>query len=181
MPIWAIVLIAIGSVLVGLMVLGAIVGPQDTIGSNKPSTPAEPSTKPAPTTKAPEPTKPPPSPTPTKTSEGGEASPTPTVDMDKVREAAGLPPSPKPEVRQAYLNALNAIDPRIIKPGKEDQAVSRGINQCSSIKSSPDDREKLVQSTLERFTITTRFPEIATPETGGKILDAVHKHICPDF
>ena len=104
-----------------------------------------------------------------------------TADRNKAREAAGLPPEPAPEARKAFLAALNKIDPRIIKPGKDDQAVSRGLNQCSSIKTSPDDRDKLVQQALERFTVTTRLPEIATPETGGKILDAVHKHICPDF
>ncbi|MFF3690710.1 hypothetical protein [Streptomyces sp. NPDC002187] len=102
-------------------------------------------------------------------------------ERDKAREAAGLPPEPEPAARQAFLDGLNAIDPRIIKPGKEDQAVSRGLNQCMFIKSYAKDRDKLVQSTLERFTVTTRLPEIATPETGGKILDAVHKHICPDF
>ncbi|WLQ69286.1 hypothetical protein [Streptomyces glycanivorans] len=100
---------------------------------------------------------------------------------DAAREAAGLPPEPKGAERQAYLDALNAIDTRIIKPGKEDQAISRGINQCSSIKSFPDDRNKLVQLTLERFTITSRLPEISNPDTGGKVLDAVHKHICPSF
>ena len=102
-------------------------------------------------------------------------------DKAKAREAAGLPPEPSAEARKAFLDALNAINPRIIKPGKEDQAVSRGLNQCSSIKSSPDDREKLAQLALERFTVTTRLPELATTETGERIVDAVHKHLCPDF
>lgn len=102
-------------------------------------------------------------------------------DKAKAREAAGLPPEPSAEARKAFLDALNAIDPRIIKPGKDDQAVSRGLNQCSSIKSSPDDKTKLAQQALERFTVTTRLPEIATPDTGQKIVDAVHKHLCPDF
>ncbi|PWJ02403.1 hypothetical protein DKG34_38665 [Streptomyces sp. NWU49] len=102
-------------------------------------------------------------------------------DKAKAREAAGLPPEPDAAARKAFLDALNAIDSRIIKPGKEDQAVSRGLNQCSSIKSSPGDREKLAQLALERFTVTTRLPEIATQETGERILDAVHKHLCPDF
>ncbi|MDX3324725.1 hypothetical protein PV405_08600 [Streptomyces sp. ME02-6979-3A] len=100
---------------------------------------------------------------------------------DAARKAAGLPTEPKAAERQAYLDALNAIDPRIIKPGKEDQAVSRGINQCSSIKSTPNDRAKLSQLALERFTVDTRLPEISTTETGGKIVDAVRAHICPDF
>ncbi|MCZ4611917.1 hypothetical protein O3S80_50860 [Streptomyces sp. Lzd4kr] len=95
--------------------------------------------------------------------------------------AVGLPPEPDATTRKAYLDALNAIDPRIAKPGKDDQTVSRGRNQCSSIKSHPDDRDKLIELALDRFTISTRLPDISTPETGGKVLDAVHKHLCPDF
>ncbi|WP_046496539.1 hypothetical protein [Streptomyces odonnellii] len=102
-------------------------------------------------------------------------------DKAAAREAAGLPPEPNATTRAAFLDALTAIDPRIIKPGKDDQAVSRGLNQCSSIKSSPDDREKLSQQALDRFTVNTRLPDIATPETGGKIVDVVRKHLCPDF
>lgn len=105
----------------------------------------------------------------------------PKPDPDAAREAAGLPTEPSPAARQAYLDALDAIDPRIIKPGKADQAVSRGINQCGSVKSFPDDEEKLAELALERFTITTRLPEIATMDTGKKVVAAVREHICPDF
>ncbi|MFE2559883.1 hypothetical protein ACFXGT_28435 [Streptomyces sp. NPDC059352] len=101
-------------------------------------------------------------------------------DLAKAREAAGLPPEPTVKVRQAYLDALNAIDPRIIKPNKEDQAVSRGSNHCRSIKATKDETE-LAQTALERFTVDTRLPEIATLGTGRKINDAVHTHLCPDF
>lgn len=107
----------------------------------------------------------------------------PTLSPDakaSARAAAGLPPEPNAKTRQAYLDALNAIDPRIIKPGKEDQAVSRGINQCSSIKSNKD-KAKLAELALDRFTVTTRLPDIATPETGKKITKAVHTHLCPGF
>ncbi|NML55682.1 hypothetical protein HHL19_36315 [Streptomyces sp. R302] len=96
------------------------------------------------------------------------------------RSAAGLPPEPNAKTRTAFLDALNAIDPRIIKPGKEDQAVSRGINQCSSIKTTKDE-VKLAQTALERFTVDTRLPDIATPGTGKAINKAVHTHLCPDF
>lgn len=102
-------------------------------------------------------------------------------DWAKGREAAGMAPRPDATTRRAYLDALNAIDPRIIKPNKEDQAVSRGLNQCDSIKNSPDGREELARVALIRFTVDTRLPEISTPETGEKITDAVHKHLCPDF
>ncbi|PWG08765.1 hypothetical protein DF268_35945 [Streptomyces sp. V2] len=98
-----------------------------------------------------------------------------------IAAAAGLPPEPDIATRKAYLDALNAIDPRIAKKGKDDQTVDRGRNQCSSIKNTPSDRDKLIQQTLERFTITTRLPDIATPQTGTKVLDAVHTHLCPTF
>ncbi|MCZ7414299.1 hypothetical protein [Streptomyces sp. WMMC897] len=120
------------------------------------------------------------------TSDSNDEPSTPTatetpVDPDSVREAAGLPPAPNPATERAYIDALNAIDPRIAKPGKDDQTVSRGLNQCSSIKNSPDDEAKLAQLALDRFTVTTRLPEISTPETGAKITEVVHTHLCPDF
>jgi len=113
--------------------------------------------------------------------EDTEKPSTSQADRDKAREAAGLPPGPDEATATAYIQALNAIDPRIVKPGKDDRAVSRGLTQCGSIKASPDDRDKLVQSTLGRFTIDTRLPDINTPDTGAKILDVVHKYLCPDF
>ncbi|MFG2670500.1 hypothetical protein [Streptomyces sp. NPDC048445] len=103
------------------------------------------------------------------------------ADRDAARKAAGLPPEPNAEATAAYIKALNAIDPRIVKPGKDDQAVSRGISQCGSIKTTPKDRAKLVELTLDRFTISTRLPDINNADTGGKVLDVVHKNLCPDF
>ncbi|WP_432135857.1 hypothetical protein [Streptomyces sp. bgisy154] len=103
------------------------------------------------------------------------------ADQEAAATAAGLPPDPDAATREAYLDALNAIDPRIAKPGKDDQTVSRGLTQCRSIKEHPNDKGKLAQLALERFTVTTRLPEISTPETGQKIVDAVHKHLCPTF
>ncbi|MFJ8863627.1 hypothetical protein ACIRD8_35070 [Streptomyces sp. NPDC102451] len=102
------------------------------------------------------------------------------ADLDKAREAAGLPAEPDEATVAAFIDALNAIDPRIVKPGKDDQAVSRGLNQCSSIKTTKD-RATLIEQTLSRFTIDTRLPDISNTDTGGKVLDAVHKHLCPDF
>ncbi|MGW6719389.1 hypothetical protein [Streptomyces sp. NPDC054995] len=99
------------------------------------------------------------------------------------RAAAGLPPEPSTTARYKYLEALNDIDRRIVD-GKDDKAVSRGLNQCRSIKEARGDEDKqveLVKQTLSRFTIDTRLPEIATPETGGEILAAVHQNLCPDF
>ncbi|MYX13528.1 hypothetical protein GTY67_08810 [Streptomyces sp. SID8374] len=112
-----------------------------------------------------------------------KASAPPTLTEEQhagARAAAGIPAEPSITARDKYLEALNGIDRRIVD-GKDDKAVSRGLNQCSSIKSFGGNREKLVELALGRFTIDTRLPEIATPEIGGKILDAVHKNLCPDF
>lgn len=102
------------------------------------------------------------------------------ADHDAARKAVGLPAEPIPTARYAFLEALDAIDPRISKPGTDEQYVSRGLNQCGSIRTAKDEAE-LSALALERFTITSRFPEISNPETGKKIQDAVHKHLCPDF
>ncbi|MGW0933756.1 hypothetical protein [Streptomyces sp. NPDC002666] len=115
------------------------------------------------------------------TSTSGSVSQTDREEArDAARKAAGLPPEPSATARYAYLEALDAIDPRISKPGKDDQNVSRGLNQCGSIKTTKD-RSRLITLTLERFTIDTRLPDINNEATGGKILDVVHKHLCPDF
>ncbi|MEU3600896.1 hypothetical protein ABZ714_19555 [Streptomyces sp. NPDC006798] len=124
----------------------------------------------------PEPTKtikPPPTATPSAKEPSAE-------DLAKAREKAGLPPKPDATVAAAYIAALNAIDPRIVKPGKEDQAISRGLNQCRSIKSVKD-KSTLPQQALGRFTVDTRLPDIATHTTGTAILAAVHKNLCPTF
>lgn len=99
---------------------------------------------------------------------------------DAARKAAGLPPEPSTTARYRYLEALDQIDPRISKPGKDDQTVSRGIDQCGSIKTTKD-RAKLIELTLSRFTIDTRLPDINNAATGGKILDVVRTNLCPDF
>lgn len=91
----------------------------------------------------------------------------------------GLPPTPKAADWTAYIKALDAIDPDIVH-GKEDKAVSRGINTCSSFKRYPDDRTKQVSITGQRFTSPTH-PEGRDTATAEKILDTAHKHICPDY
>lgn len=110
------------------------------------------------------------------------ASSAPSVsdeDRAKAREAAGLPESPAPADRAAFLKGLNAIDPDIVH-GKDDKAVSRGINACSSIKNFPGDRDKQVEMTGSRFS-SPDSPEGRDPATAAKILDLAHKHICPSF
>lgn len=102
------------------------------------------------------------------------------ADRDAARKAAGLPEEPSAHARYAFLGALDAIDPRISKADMDERSVSRGLNQCGSIRTTKD-RAKLIELTLERFTIATRLPDINNADTGGRILDAVHKHLCPDF
>ncbi|MDV5148568.1 hypothetical protein R1T08_31480 [Streptomyces sp. SBC-4] len=105
-----------------------------------------------------------------------ETGPSPEAKAN-ARAAAGLPPEPTAKTRQAYLDALDAIGPRIIKPGRGDPAASRGIDQCNATKNSKGEDK----TALERFTVTTRLPVIATPETGRKIVKAVQTHLCPNF
>lgn len=96
-----------------------------------------------------------------------------------IRADAGLPPTPDAADWAAYIKALDAIDPDIVH-GKEDKAVSRGINTCSGFKRYPGDRTKQVNFTKLRFTSPTH-PEGRDTATAEKILDAAHKHICPDY
>jgi hypothetical protein len=96
-----------------------------------------------------------------------------------IRADAGLPPTPNAADWAAYIKALDAIDPDIVH-GKEDKAVSRGINTCSAFKRYPGDRPKQVDVTRQRFTSPTS-PEGRGTATAEKILDATHKHICPDY
>ncbi|MFG3230809.1 hypothetical protein ACGFZG_03635 [Streptomyces antibioticus] len=95
-----------------------------------------------------------------------------------IRESVGLPPTPNAADWAAYIDDLNAIS-RDIVHGKEEKAVSRGINQCSSIKSGFD-RPKLIDLTNRRFT-SPDHPEGHGTGIAAQILDVVHERICPDF
>jgi hypothetical protein len=96
-----------------------------------------------------------------------------------IRADAGLPPTPGAADWDAYIKALDAIDPDIVH-GKEEKAVSRGINTCSGFKRYPGDRTKQVSFTKVRFTSPTH-PEGRDTATAEKILDTAHKHICPGY
>ncbi|MEU9027745.1 hypothetical protein AB0D46_09445 [Streptomyces sp. NPDC048383] len=102
-----------------------------------------------------------------------------TPDPDALRAAVGLPPAPKGAARQAYFDGLNAID-RDIVHGKEDKAISRGIDTCSAIKSHPGNRAKQVEQTERRWNSPTH-PEGHGAAKAAKILDVAHKNICPSF
>ncbi|GGN47536.1 hypothetical protein [Streptomyces fuscichromogenes] len=92
--------------------------------------------------------------------------------------AAGIPPQPKAATRTAYLAALTAINPDIVH-GKPDTVVDRGLNQCSSYKTTSD-RDQLLKLTNLRFT-SPDHPEGFGLTTAAKILDVVHKRLCPDY
>jgi hypothetical protein len=96
-----------------------------------------------------------------------------------IREANGLPPTPSPAEWAAYIKALDAVDPDIVH-GKEDKAISRGIDTCSTFKRYPGDTAQQIKATRQRFTSPTH-PEGRTAETAQLILDAAHTHICPNY
>ena len=103
----------------------------------------------------------------------------PSADPDAARAAAGLPAAPEGAARQAFIGGLDAID-RDIVHGKEDKAISRGVNTCSAIKSHPGDRAKQIAQTEQRWTSPTH-PEGHGAAKAAKILDVAHKNICPTF
>ncbi|MFJ9078866.1 DUF732 domain-containing protein [Streptomyces sp. NPDC102278] len=92
--------------------------------------------------------------------------------------AAGIPPSPAPEQRAIYLAALNKIDPEIVN-GKDDKAISRGLNQCQSMKNEKDPTKR-VESTNRRF-ISPDHPDGFGPTKAAFILAAVQTNLCPTY
>ncbi|MER6825029.1 hypothetical protein ABT352_03480 [Streptosporangium sp. NPDC000563] len=93
--------------------------------------------------------------------------------------ATGIPPKPDAATQAKFIAALEAIDPDIVH-GKEDKAVDRARNQCSSVKEFPDDQAKLVELTNQRFSSPDRPEGFGATKAAG-ILKAVRTHICPDF
>lgn len=91
----------------------------------------------------------------------------------------GYPPEPNEQNRKAYIETLNDIDPDIVH-GKEQTAVDRGRNQCSSIKFFRNDQAKLVALTNDRFT-SPQHPDGFGNVKAAKILVAVYKYICPTY
>lgn len=113
------------------------------------------------------------------------AAPTELPDDVKasIAEKLGYPPEADAATERRYRAALDAIDPDIAH-GKTDKAVSRGRDTCRAYKEThkgkPADRAKLIALTNLRFT-SPNHPEGHGLATAAKILDAVHKHLCPDF
>ncbi|MGC0415733.1 hypothetical protein [Embleya sp. AB8] len=93
------------------------------------------------------------------------------------KPAAALVGTPDAATQAKYIAELTAIDPAIVA-NKIDRAVSRGRDQCTSVKEWPNDHPKLVTLTEQRFT-TTNGPLGQTK--AEKVLAAVRKHICPQY
>lgn len=100
----------------------------------------------------------------------GEPSPSPPA-------IEGVPPEPDQATAQAYIEALQAIDPDIVH-GEPEKAIDRGRNQCSSIHEAPNDQARLVELTRQRFTSPDQ-PEGFSVKAGQQILTAVRTYICP--
>ncbi|MET9608255.1 DUF732 domain-containing protein [Streptomyces sp. NPDC006512] len=98
--------------------------------------------------------------------------------LSSAAAAAGIPPSPAPEQRAIYLAALNKIDPEIVN-GKDDKAISRGLNQCQSMKDEKDPTKR-VESTNRRF-ISPNHPDGFGPTKAAFILAAVQTNLCPTY
>lgn len=90
--------------------------------------------------------------------------------------------STTPDPTAAYIRDLDAIDLDIVH-GEPDKAIDRGRNQCSSYDSTYDGKAptkaKLIELTNQRFT-SPDHPEGFGRPTAERILNVVHKHLCPD-
>ncbi|MFF4672300.1 hypothetical protein ACFY1C_20985 [Streptomyces sp. NPDC001279] len=97
--------------------------------------------------------------------------PTKTVDHAAAEKAAGIPPEPTGDARDAYLDAIAAVDPQIIVD--EQKAIDAGRNQCSSL-AKPNGKIDWLAA--------QRFGNDAHPLTDaqGKALNAaLRKTLCP--
>ncbi|MGP3683370.1 DUF732 domain-containing protein [Streptomyces sp. IBSNAI002] len=103
---------------------------------------------------------------------------TPTADPEAAPSGAGIPPSPAPAQRTIYLATLNKIDPEIVN-GNDEKAISRGLNQCQSMKDEKDPTKR-VESTNRRF-IGPNHPEGFGPTKAAFILAAVQTNLCPTY
>lgn len=107
----------------------------------------------------------------------------PSEVRESIMEKLGYPPQADAATERRYRAALDAIDPDIAH-GETDKAVSRGRDTCRAYKGTykgkPADRAKLIELTNLRFT-SPNHPEGHGLATAERILDVVHKHLCPDF
>ncbi|WP_424862115.1 hypothetical protein [Streptomyces sp. MMS24-I29] len=97
--------------------------------------------------------------------------PTKTVDHAAAEKAAGIPPEPTGDARDAYLDAIAAVDPQIIVD--EQKAIDAGRNQCASLRGNS---KKPDWAAAQRFGNDTRP---LTDEQGKQLNEALRKTLCP--
>jgi hypothetical protein len=110
-----------------------------------------------------------------------------TVDPEALAEAqaaAGIPPEPDQATADAYISALDAIDPGIVhRGGGQDEAgdieaaIDRGRNACSTILDTTGQMSDL-DAINGRFTAPDH-PEGWGPEIAEQILGVVRQYLCP--
>jgi len=107
------------------------------------------------------------------------SDPIPSVNLTtEPAPSVGIVPAPDKSTAAEYIKALEAINPEIVD-GNPARAVSRGRNQCDSIRNYPNDRERLIDYVQIRFN-TEKHPNGFDRETSAKILDVVRTYLCPD-
>jgi hypothetical protein len=110
---------------------------------------------------------------------------TPTADASAVaaaiaaaEKAAGIPPYPNDETVAKYLTALKKINPEILEGRDPERIVDRGRDQCVTIKSFPDEPDKVLTFTNTRFS-SPDHPNGFGDATAKKINKVIVKYICP--
>ncbi|MBB2941954.1 hypothetical protein FB565_001658 [Actinoplanes lutulentus] len=110
---------------------------------------------------------------------------TPTVDpsvaaaaIAEAEKAAGIPPYPDDETVAKYLAALKKINPEILDDRDPERIVDRGRDQCVTIKSFPDEPDKVLMFTNTRFS-SPDHPNGFGDATAKKINKVIVKYICP--
>ncbi|MGW1410987.1 hypothetical protein [Streptomyces sp. NPDC002403] len=94
-----------------------------------------------------------------------------TVDHSAAEKAAGIPPAPIGDARDAYLDAIAAVDPQIIVD--EQKAIDAGRNQCSSLAHPTD---KIDWAAAQRF---GNDAHPLTDAQGKALNEALRKTLCP--
>ncbi|MFE7469473.1 hypothetical protein ACFU6R_35970 [Streptomyces sp. NPDC057499] len=83
--------------------------------------------------------------------------------------AAGIPSAPTGDARDAYLDAIAAVDPQLVVD--EERAIDAGRNQCSSIASPKAD-----SLAAQRFGTDARP---LTDAQGKRLNAALRETLCP--
>lgn len=104
------------------------------------------------------------------------ASPSPSPAPSITITEFPLPPEPSQQIREMYLRELDMINPDIVH-GDPATAVERGRHQCAANAQFPDDRDRRIAMTNERFTSPANPDGFGTP-VAARILDAVTYWLC---